>query len=975
MKSFLNIIAADMLAHFSCNMRDVTVVFPGKRAGMFLNREFALLSDKPVWTPRYCTMGDLFQSLTSLQVADPLRCVYMLHSVMQDVLGADYTETLDEFWSWGEVLMADFDDIDKHMADAKAIFTNITDQERLKSLDYLDDRQRETLKRFFGRFSLENSTHLQEKFLHTWSHMHEIYTTLRERLLADGQLWEGALFRHVAEQMQSDESLVKQVLQDKRAIVFAGFNVLNNVEHTMMSTIQREGKARFYWDYDIYYCDPKADHEAGYFMKQNLRDFPCAVSDTSVFDNFSRLSDVTFIACTSNNAAARYANTYITQNTTPSGSTDTAAQSPAFSPLAVVLANEALMQPVLHAIPESEKEVNVTMGFPVTDTPVYGILTALLRLQTEGYDTTLHRFRYPFEQSLRRQPFFELLDEEQCFVYHGDETKALLDYLLLHLRRIAAYYAQAEEPGIFEQLYSETAYRIDRMLCLLRDLVQHPRHPLNILPGTLRRLLRQMTATAKIPFHSEPDRGLQVMGVLETRCLDFEHLLLLSAEEGNLPRSTHANSFIPANLRDAFGLTTQRHRIAVYAYYFYRLIQRCEHLTCVYNESTSDGTQHEMSRFLRQMLAETSIPVRTLWLRSRPEVKPVQPLVIEKTDDVMAQLHRRYDQNLPEGEHINLSPSAINAYMACPMMFYLDNVLRIRREDEPEDGISADVIGNIFHDVAEFFYDRLQEQAKSDTITGDMLCTRKADGSPVVRDSILRELQLMLHTAFDVCWFHPTKDFDRHDELRRRHRRAKEIAAAATYKGTVLIARDVLLRYLLSLVRYDARHAPFRIIGAERERTTDFDVHGASIRVGGRIDRIDEMDGHLRIVDYKTGMHEPDKEKVKMENVVSLTARHERYYLQTFLYALAETRQPEATLPIRPTLFFPGKSVADDYDPTLMIDGEAVDDFARQHAETFREGLQTILDDIFDPAKPFACTTDARACTYCKLQLLCGKKQ
>ncbi len=953
-----------MLAHFSCDMRNVTVVFPGKRAGMFLNREFAALSDKPVWTPRYCTMGDLFQSLTPLRVADPLKCICMLHSVMQDVLGTDYTETLDEFWSWGEVLMADFDDIDKHMADAKAIFTNITDQERLKNLDYLDEHQRETLKRFFGRFSLENSTHLQEKFLHTWSHMHEIYTTLHERLLAEGELWEGALFRHVAEQMLRDDSLTGKLLPEGHTIVFAGFNVLMDVEHTMMSAIQREGKARFYWDYDIYYCDPKTDLEAGFFMKQNLRDFPSAIGDTDAFDNFRRLRDVTFIACTSDNAAARYVNNYLIQNSellsseSPGGELGARGGS-----LAVVLANEGLMQPVLHAIPESLKEVNVTMGFPLTDTPVYSIIMALLRLQIEGYDTTLGRFRYPFEQALRRQPFFELLDEEACFVYQAGDTSALLDYLLLHLRRIAAHFAQDEESGIFGQLYGETAFRIDRMLCLLRDLVRHPRHPLTILPGTLRRLLRQMTTTAKIPFHSEPDRGLQVMGMLETRCLDFEHLLLLSAEEGYLPRSSHANSFIPANLREAFGLTTQRHRIAVYAYYFYRLVGRCQHLTCVYNESTADGAQHEMSRFLRQMLAETDIPIRTLWLRSTPQVKPAVPLTVEKTDDVMARLHQRYDQSLPEGEHIMLSPSAINTYMACPMRFYLENVLCIRQEDEPEEGISADIIGNIFHDTAESFYDWLCRRTGSDTVSADMLCERRADGTLVVRDVISRELQRMLHASFDACWFHSAKDNE--------------------YKGTTRIAHDVLLRYLHTLVRYDARHAPFRIIGTEKERAIELKAGDVTLKVGGRLDRIDVMDGRLRIVDYKTGAYKLT-DKVKMENVVGLTAAHEpsapkrseeRYYLQTFLYALAEMEHSGTTLPIQPVLFFPIKAGQEDYDPSLKIDGEPVLDFARQHAEAFREGLEAILADIFNPARPFTCTSDAGTCAYCKLGLLCGKKK
>ena len=972
MKSFLNLIAADMLAHFSNDMRDVTVVFPGKRAGMFLSRELALLSDKPVWAPHYCMMSDLFQSLTPIRVTDPLECIFHLYCVMKEVLGADYTETLDEFWSWGEVLMADFDDIDKHLANAQAIFTNIADQERLKSLDYLDQNQRETLERFFGHFSLKNSTKLQEKFLKTWDHMFEIYTRLNERLHADGKLWEGALYRHVIEQMKADESLVLKFLEGKRAVVFAGFNVLNDVEQAMMRLVQREGKARFYWDYDVYYCDPKKDYEAGYFMKQNLVNFPNAISEEAEFDNFSHLSDVTFIACSSDNAAARYVNTCINEElrkkneelaaaTTPKGNSDSSI-SALHSSLAVVLCNEALMQPVLHAIPESANEVNVTMGFPIADTPVYGIVMALLKLQIDGYDAQRQRFRHPFVLALRRQPLFELLSEEDCLTYQGNDTKRLLDYLLRLVRQIARHYAQIEEPNLFEQLYSETVFRIDRMLCLFRDAsIFNLQSSIN--PTTLRRLLRQMMTGTKIPFHSEPDRGLQMMGMLETRQLDFESILMLSVEEGNLPRSSHANSFIPETLREAFGLTTQRHRIAVYAYYFYRLVGRCKHLTCVYNESTNEGVQHEMSRFLRQMLAETDIPIKTRWLRSEPKPQTSQPPEVSKTPEVMALLRHRYDQSLPDGEHITLSPSAINTYIDCPIQFYLNNVLRIRREEDPEEGISADIIGDIFHDTAEFFYERLQQRYGTDTITADML-----------RDP--KELEPMLDVIFDVCWFHPTENYDRLPVIRERFQEAMasgQRSMANEYKGTTLIARDVLLRYLQELIRFDARLAPFRIIGTEEDRNTEFVVQGASLKVGGRIDRIDEADGHIRIVDYKTGSYKL-KDKVKMEDVIGLDKGHVPYYLQTFLYALAEMENTEATLPIQPILFFPFKAASPDYDPSLRIDGEVVDDFGSQYAEAFREGLQNILADMFNPDKPFTCPADAKVCEYCKLGQICGKK-
>ena len=426
-------------------------------------------------------------------------------------------------------------------------------------------------------------------------------------------------------------------------------------------------------------------------------------------------------------------------------------------------------------------------------------------------------------------------------------------------------------------------------------------------------------------------------------------------------------------------MTTQKHRIAVYAYYFYRLVQRCEHLTCVYNESTSEGVQHEMSRFLRQMLAETNIPIRTLWLRSEPEVKATLPIEVKKTPEVMERLRHRYDQSLKEGEHIMLSPSAINTYMACPMKFYINNVLRIRREDDPEEGISADIIGTIFHDTAEFFYEWLQERYGTDTITADMLCEKGF----TIREAINRELKKMLHVAFDVCWFHPTEDFDRLPVMQERFKTSMvnaQWSMVNKYKGTTLISHDVLLRYLQELIRFDARNAPFRIIGAEKERFIMFNVQGSMLKVGGRIDRIDETDGHLRIIDYKTGSYKLE-DKVKMENVVGLDKKHMPYYLQTFLYALAEMEerwarskeQGNGGLPIKPILFFPIKAASPDYDPSLKIDGEVVNDFAKQHADAFREGLQNILEDIFNPDKPFTCTSDAKVCEYCKLGLICGK--
>ncbi|MBQ5621173.1 MAG: PD-(D/E)XK nuclease family protein, partial [Bacteroidaceae bacterium] len=400
---------------------------------------------------------------------------------------------------------------------------------------------------------------------------------------------------------------------------------------------------------------------------------------------------------------------------------------------------------------------------------------------------------------------------------------------------------------------------------------------------------------------------------------------------------------------------------------------------CVYNERCAEGVQHEMSRFLRQMLAETDIPIRTLWLRSEPEAKTSPTLEIKKTKEVMDFLLRRYDQNMPDGEHIMLSPSAINTYISCPMQFYLDKVLRIRQEDNPEEGLANNTIGTIFHDSAELFYDWLQKEFSTDTITADMLC-KKIEQDFVVRDVIKRQLQLILHVAFDVSWFNPFDGYDHMPELLRRLPKAKKIAATNEYRGTVLIVHGVLERYLLELIRYDARHAPFRIIGSEVERHLEIEIPSPSgseenikIKVGGRVDRIDEMGGRRRIVDYKTGTFKPE-ESVTMKKVMSSYESIAGYYRQLFTYSLAEAQKKETTMPIQPILFYPSQAADRKYEPSLNIAKKDIDDFATQHGEEFREGLQSIIADIFDPEKPFVCNGNEKSCKYCKLSMICGKK-
>ena len=955
--TFLSAVANDLTARFGSRLQDVTVVFPGKRASLFLNQELAQTGHTPLWAPEYSSMNSLFQALSPLRIADRIETLCTLLSLMRECIPEEEGRTMDQLWGWGEVILSDFDDIDKHMANAKLVFANVYDQHSLESLDYLTPEQEEALQHFFSNFSIEGNTSIKEKFLHVWSHMYELYTRLKEELAGRGVLYEGALLREVAESIRGRQQTdaLDEYLSRRRAIVFAGFNVLNDVEHTLMLEVQRRGKAVFYWDYDQAYVDDRHS-EAGIFMKENLRDFPCAL-DREHYDHLRHLRDVTFISCTTDNAAARYARKWVR-----------GAQDKTANRNAMVLCNESLLHPVLHALPQDVGDVNVTMGFPLADTPIYGLLMALASLQTEGYDRQKGSFSYPFLRAVRRHPYACLLGEESSWAgsWQGADSPTLLTWMDEMLQRIGKHFSGIKEPDAYDMLYMEAIFQTHCTLMKFLRLTQSETAPLDVLPGTMRRLLHSVLLATNIPFHGEPAKGLQVMGVLETRCLDFSHLLMLSVEEGMLPRNTQDETMIPADIREAFGLTTPRHRNAVYAYYFYRLIQRTEHLTCVYNENCTGNTRHEMSRFLRQLLAETDIPIRTLWLRNVPDVDALPAMRIEKTPEIMHRLLHKYDRLTLGSLKVKLSPSAINIYIDCPMKFYFQHVAELQPERNLEEGLQPADMGNIFHDTAQVLYELAIRHTGSRTLTAHIL-------SEILQQAESR-VEPILDLAFDVHVFNPRqdkRDTDRYiwQMLEQGKQPRNE------YTGELIIYRNVLLQYLKNLLRYDIAHAPVRIIGTEVNRFVTLRIQTEDLKkeieieTGGRIDRLDEVEGCVRVVDYKTGNHVPDVRC--MEQLTGWSPTHEGYYLQTFLYAYAQMRESAPGTNVKPILLYPSKAGAKDYDPTLHIGREVVDNFPNLFAQQFVEALKSRISEIFDPKVPFTQCPDWRACDRCDFRLLC----
>ena len=959
MESFLKLVAADLYKHTEGNLAHTAVVFPNKRAGLFFNEYLAQESDSPIWSPAYVSISELFRSLSPWEVGDPVKLVCELYKIFRRETQS--TETLDDFYFWGEMLISDFDDADKNRVDTDKLFSNLQDLRNIMDdYTFIDDEQEEAIRQFFQNFSIERRTALKERFISLWDVLGNIYKGFRESLASQNIAYEGMMYRHVIEHLDVDKLPYEKY-------IFVGFNVLNKVEHTLFTQLKDAGKAVFYWDYDEFYMKENRQavtHEAGEFIRRNLRDFPSPLSG-ELFKNLSKPKEVHYIASSTENAQARYLPQWIRNNlTTPEKET------------AVVLCNEALLQPVLHSLPAEVKHVNITMGFPLSQTPVYSFLIALLELHTHGFNFKSGRYTFQSVVTLLKHPYTrqltgqaELLEKEltrnnRFYPLPGELGKDefltrlftplsgnlnLCIRLSETLQQVASIYqantSGTEDTDAFNQLYRESLFKAYTTINRFRTLIEEDE--LTVQSETFRRLLVKVLSTTNIPFHGEPAIGMQVMGVLETRNLDFRHLVLLSVNEGQLPKSGGDSSFIPYNLRKAFGMTTIEHKIAVYAYYFYRLLQRAERITLIYNTSSDGLNRGEWSRFMLQFLIEWPHPITRQFLEAGQSPQGTSPITVEKTPDVMRQMQSLFD--VRANPKAKFSPSALNYYLDCPLKFYYRYVAGLSAPDEVSAEIDSATFGSIFHYAAEHIYKDLTTHGK--VINKEALET-------LLRNEV--KLQDYVDTAFKKLFFNVPQN------------------EKPEYNGVQLINSAVIARYLKQLLQNDLRYAPFTFIASEMEVDEPIDIQTPKgvikSRIGGIIDRMDSKDGTLRIVDYKTGGDADTPPHV--ESLFIPDKKRSNYVFQTFLYAAIMCRK-QPTMKIAPALLYIHRAATETYSPVIQMGEsrkpkEAVEDFSKYEKE-YRERLQRLLEEIFNPEKSFTQTEIIEKCTYCDFKALCKR--
>ena len=935
MKDFLEYVAEDILQKYGTNLSRVAVVFPNKRASLFLNEHLARQAQQPIWSPSYITISDLFRQQSDAHVADPIQSVCLLHQSFCEVTGSD--ETLDKFYGWGQLLLSDFDDIDKNMADADRVLANLRDIHELDDLSYLTDEQRQMLQRFFSNFTDEHPSQLKERFLKLWSRMGDIYHNFRQRLAAQGLAYEGMLYRQVVENLSINEnsSATNTDTFSYDTYLFVGFNLLQTVEQRLFSLLQKKGKAHFYWDFDHYY----ASTEAGQYISRYLQYFPneLDIGCSDIFDNFRQPKNISFISASTENIQARYVSTWLQQNNRMRAGRRTA----------IVMCNEGLLPSVIHSLPPQVQKVNVTTGYPLSQTPVASFIQLWFDMLLQGTTPRLLR-------TFRRHPYAKYITENgELRTESFDDSQGVQGNHISHLSHLTSHLKEIAQKGndehIDDPLFQESLFRAYTLINRLDELMDSG--VLNVTMNTMQRLIGQLIQQTSIPFHGEPAEGLQVMGVLETRNIDFDHVLLLSCGEGMMPRGVNDSSFIPHSIRHAYGLTTVENKVGIYSYYFHRLLQRASDVTILYNNSTEDGQRGEMSRLMLQLMVEYAHPIKHYSLSSGQQSVRWQPQPIKKAVSTWPLAISSEPKVNSQKPIAIISPTAINTWMRCSLRFFYRYVGGLQEPEVPDDELELDnrTFGNVFHRAADLLYHRLPQYIDKSIL-----------------QHLLRNKQ-ELERAVDEA-FHLEMPY-------------------LPQSGLYLIQREVIVQYLRQLVALDLRQAPFRILGLEIDvfRPLSQTSDQSSLKIGGRIDRLDLVDEgtpneRIRIVDYMTGARLPkalpDVDAIFLPQNIH---EHSDYYLQTLLYADIVRTHGVPSINLRPSdraispaLIFIQHAAAEDYDPTLCFGREPIYDIAI-HSERFNELLNQTITEILSPDVAFVPTTDLQVCTSCPFAPICRR--
>ncbi len=948
MKAFLRQVAAH---YWGPDIQDTVFVFPNRRSMVFfrkyLSEEVAAHSPSPILSPRLYTVNDFFYRVYDVDVTDRITLILSLYEVYHSLY--PQAEPLDEFVFWGDVILSDFDDVDKYLVDAEGLFRNVAELKDIQDdYSYLTPTQREAIDRFVAHFR-DGSGRLtvrpggeetvKGRFLQIWNLLMPLYKGFRTRLREKGMAYEGMVYRDLAERLQEGMS-VQDVLcgafPEARRYVFVGLNALNACEKRVLSRMRDAGVAEFVWDYvSGMIRDPL--NKSSLFMKDNVRSFPQAFPLEAV-----GVPEVHVISVPSAVGEVKLA-PQLLQERVPGEAVETA----------FVLPDENLLLPLLNSLPPEVDKVNVTMGLPIKSGAVYTLMKAVAALQlrlrpheggwlfyhrpvgailsstllsqvlTEGEKAVVARVKreakyYIPREDLQGGPLLEMIFTP-VVTAPGEASAEGNRALSAYLSRIVSYVGWKLREQTSMLLELDYAKRYHMVLNVLSAV------DAAVLPQTWLRLLDSLLDTVSVPFRGEPLEGLQIMGPLETRALDFRNLVIFSANEGVFPRRSVSSSFIPPELRKGFGLPTYEFQDAVWAYYFYRMIQRAEKVWLVYDSRTEGMRSGEESRFIKQLEYHFHLPLIRETDAAVVTSVPGENAV-GKTEEDIASIRSGL-----------LSATTLQSYLYCPAKFYYQQVKRLKAEDEVAESLDAGMLGNVFHGTMHELY----------------------DGKPLLTLSMLEKMladKAGLHAAV------------------RRH--ILEEMNSIEVSGRNLVLEGVIYDYVVRTLEQDKRlleesgSSGFRILGLEKHLYCDFN----GFHLHGYVDRIDSFrSGEVRIVDYKTGKVEDDDLNITDENAEAVVAKlfgesnngRPKIALQLFVYGLLVDEEETLRAPVMVNSIY----------STARLFSRPLKDMPRsaEFVSKVTERLKAVLDEMVDPDVPFHRTQDLKTCAMCDFKMICGR--
>lgn len=947
MKPFLKQVAQYVYDTHKEGISNITFVFPGKRVSLFFLRYLAEIAGKPLWSPTCFTIQELMQHISGKQATDNLQLVFELYNIYRQELKTN--ESFDDFYFWGEMLLADFDDIDKYLVNAADLFQNLSLLKTYENLyNYLSDEQIKNIQQFWGSFSNVNSYEMQQRFVSVWSVLYPVYQKFRDYLIENQLAYEGMVYRDVAERIQQKRTL--DLPSEK--IVFIGFNALNTAEKKLFEHLKIQGIAEFFWDFDISYIyDPV--HQAGFFLRDNLTRFPSPVgwklhekvNTGRKVKVFSVGSDIAQVK-TASSSLNKLAETVTIEEDT-----------------AWILADESLLPQVLDALPDAINDVNITMGFPMRLSQTYGFLESLFTLyhyrkrsdnQTSFYfKHVIHLLQHPF--LLKRykseiQDFIQRVQtQNQVYINSNNIPDVDVLQLIFHapmnifewLRALLEHFIQANldvtEKSESEKLELEFLFHVYTAFNQIEE--QLDGKGIEVSLPTLRRMVYKIIRNFKVPFSGEPLKGLQVLGLLETRAVDFKNIFILSFNEGIYPKTSASPSFIPYNLRKGFGLPTLEHQDSIFAYYFYRLMQRAERVELFYNSKSDGLSSGERSRFLHQMIYQQTHDVEEIPIKLPLSTFAQRAIEIGQSEETTEKLQKY----TPSSTKI-LSPSALNVYLDCSLKFYFRYIAEIPEPEEVSEEVDAAIFGNILHDAMEAIFNQR---------TSTVIDRTFIDGILAGEDGI----ESIVETAFQKNYAGGNRLF------------------SAT--GSNAILKKVITSYCRQILKVDLMQAPFEIVELEKEHKLVLPVSSnpgiPEVVIGGKIDRIDRNSVSLRIIDYKTGKAEHGYNKLS-ELFEKDNFKRNKAAFQTFFYSYIYQTLHDSG--VQPGLY-PVKNIYNaNFDFRIFRKEKQKKIYITNFKEIrdeFQMLLKQLVNDMFSPNEVYKQTKDVRICAYCPYKNICRK--